>query len=318
MVFSRINRFLLLALLPVTALIVYIEGQSYNPELIQFTSSEISTGAEATLFPREIKGFSRSGQVRVFSKDNLYEYVNGHAEYFLSAGFKRLAVGEYVQTGTDPGQADIVVDIYDMGKSIQAFGVLTDEIGINPSFIQVGIVGAKTPQGMSFVSDKYYVKISSFRETIPIDVFAESIITKIGSSTEALPAFLRLPDVGDVVVTRFVKEAYRGLGFVNNVIEREYMVQDKTVQVSLVSAPASEVKQLVASYLDFFQESDIVYIKLNKDGQELYKVIDPYEGDWYLIPFSDALFGIYGMEDDAMLDQFLISIVKSGTVKNGS
>jgi hypothetical protein len=244
--------------------------------------------------------------------------VNGHAEYFLSAGFKRLAVGEYVRTGTEPGQADVVVDIYDMGKSIQAFGILTDEIGNNPSFIQAGMMGAKTPQGMSFVSDKYYVKISSFRNTVPIDVFAESIITKIGSSTEALPEFLRLPDVGEVVATRFVKEAYRGLGFVNNVIEREYRIQDKTVQVSLVSGSASEVKRLVTSYLDFFQESDIVHIKLKKDGQKLYKVIDPYEGDWYLIPFSDALFGIYGVEDDEMLDQFLVSIVKSDKVKKGS
>ncbi len=79
MTYSRLNRFVLLALLPLIVFLVYIEGQTYDPALIRFTSSDVSTGAEAALFPREINGFSRSGVVRIYSKENLYEYVNGHA-----------------------------------------------------------------------------------------------------------------------------------------------------------------------------------------------------------------------------------------------
>lgn len=309
MVYRWRNRIILLALLPVVALILYHEGQKYDPALITFTPSDIRTGIEANLFPREIDGFSRTGQVRVFSKENLYEYVNGHAEYFMSAGFVRLAVGEYVQIGTEPSQPDVVVDIYDMGKDIHALGVLTDEVGDDPSPLKDGIVGAITAQGISFVSGRYYVKIAAFRDTVPVQSFAADINVTLGSSSREIAEFSRLPIIGEVVTTRFVKEAYRGLDFVNNVVEREYRVQNVRVQISLIIGSDEELKKLIASYLTFFQESDTTYTLITQRGQVLYKVMDPYEGDWYLIPLADALFGIYGVSDEVMLDQFISSIM---------
>jgi hypothetical protein len=318
MVSTPINRFILLAFLPIIAFIVYREGQTYDPALLQFTSSDISTGEETAFFPRSIEGFSRSGQVRLYSKENLYEYVNGHAEYFLSAGFVRLAVGEYVKNGAEPAQPDAVVDIYDMGKDIQAFGVLADETGGALSSIQDGIMGARTPQGMSFASGRYYVKIAAYDETIPLDLFAVSINRSLGSSLEPLSAFSRLPAVGTVIATRFIKEDYRGLDFVHNVVEREYRIDGKTAQAFLFLGTDSDVKALVASYLDFFRESDIKHIVMKQHNLDLYRVIDPYEGDWYLIPVSDALFGIFGDVDKEILHQFLVSIQISGDAKRGS
>lgn len=313
-----LNRFILLAVLPIIALIVYREGQTYDPALLQFTSSDISTGAETAFFPRTIEGFSRSGQVRLYSKENLYEYVNGHAEYFLSAGFIRLAVGEYVKTGTEPAQPDAVVDVYDMGKDIHAFGVLADEAGDDLSSLQDGVMGARTAQGMSFASGKYYVRIAAYDKSIPVDLFVVSINRSLGSTSDLLSSFSRLPAVGNVIATRFVKEDYRGLGFLRNVVEREYRINGKTAQVFLFLGTESEVKELVASYLVFFRESDIEYSVTKQDTLEIYKVIDPYEGDWYLIPASDALFGIYGAVNEEILHQFLASIQDSGKGKRDS
>ncbi|UCE79150.1 MAG: hypothetical protein JSV13_00480 [Nitrospiraceae bacterium] len=318
MIFTPINRFILLALLPIIAFIVYREGQTYDPALLQFTSSDISTGEEISFFPRSIEGFSRSGQVRLYSKENLYEYVNGHAEYFLSAGFIRLAVGEYVKTGAESAQSDAVVDIYDMGKDIQAFGVLADETGDALSSVQDGIMGARTPQGMSFASGRYYVKIAAYDETIPLDLFAVSINRSLGSSSETLSAFSRLPTVGTAITTRFVKEDYRGLDFVHNVVEREYRIEGKTVQVFLFLGTGSEIKELVASYLAFFRESDIEYSVIKQDTLDIYQVIDPFEGDWYLVPAFDELYGIFGEVDKEILHQFLVSIKDSDNGKRGS
>jgi hypothetical protein len=316
MISSLLNRIILLALLPIIALIVYLEGQKYDPALIKFTASDISTGAEAALFPREIGGFSRTGQVRVFSRDNLYEYVNGHAEYFLSAGFQRLAVGEYVQTGTEPSQPDVIVDIYDMEKNIQAFGVLTDEIGDSPASDLFGATGAKTAQGVSFINKKYYVRIAVFRGDVPVDLFAKYINRSIGSSPESISSFSRFPVVGDVVATRFVKEAYRGLDFARNVMEREYRIRDKRIQVSLFEGTGVEVKRLISAYLQFFSESEVEHARMERDGQEFYKVIDPYEGDWYLVPLRDALIGIYGVADEEILGQFLSALRNSNRGKS--
>jgi hypothetical protein len=308
---------LLIALLPVIALVVYIEGQTYDPALLTFTSSDISAGVEAALFPRSIDGFNRAGQVRLYTKENLYEYVNGHAEYFLSAGFDRLAVGEYIRTDTVPDQPDIVVDIYDMGKAIHAFGVLSDEIGDDASTVQIGMMGAKTAQGISFVSGKYYVKIASYQDEMPVDEFAKRIDQMIDSSPDEITVFSLLPDLGEVITTRFVKEAYRGLGFVNNVVEREYRVNGKAVQVSLVTGSDVDMQKLVSSYLAFFEESGTPYKQTVKDGQKIYTVMDPYEGDWYLVPLAGSVFGVYGEVDRSLLDRLLSSLMRTNTVKGG-
>lgn len=308
---SLLNRLILLAFLPVIGVVLYLEGQKYDPALIRFMSPEAGEESALNLLPREISGFQRVGAVRIFTKENLYEYINGHAEYFLTAGFEKLVVGDYVQSGTDPDQSDVIVDIYDMGRSIQAVGVLTEETGKNPGKVLDEIVGAKTPQGISFVSGNYYIKIASYRSDVPVETFAGTIHRMIGESSETPAVSSLLPDLGDVVATRFVKEAYRGLGFVKDVIEREYRINGKTVQVSAAEGSREEIQRLLAAYLNFFREDGIEYTEQRKGSQSLYKVIDPYEGDWYLIPRSDSLYGIYGAADEETVDRFIASLSKA-------
>lgn len=146
---------------------------------------------------------------------------------------------------------------------------------------------------------------------MPIELFASKIDEMIGSSATDFKEFSRLPEIGDIVSTRFVKEAYRGLGFAHNVIEREYNIKGKLVQLSLVTGNEKEMGELLSSYLAFFQESDTPYQKVEKNGQVVYTVIDRYEGDWYLVPLPNSLFGIYGGADEEVLEQFISSIVST-------
>jgi hypothetical protein len=139
----------------------------------------------------------------------------------------------------------------------------------------------------------------------------------IGSSNESFTVFSRLPELGEVITTRFVKEAYRGLSFANNVVEREYLFDGETVQVSHVSGSEAEMKELISSYLAFFKDSEIPYEQKSKNGHEMYRVMDPYEGDWNLLLFSDSVFGIYGEIDEALLDRIISSIMRPNTGETG-
>jgi hypothetical protein len=303
---SKVYRVLLLALLPVIALLIYMEGQHYDPALIQFQSSESKRDSMALFFPGEIAGFNRAGQIRLFTKENLYEYVNGHAEYFISAGFIGLAVGEYGKAGYEETDPEVVIDVYDMGKSIQAFGVLSDESDGNLSEIRTGLTGFRTPQGISFVKGRYYIRISTFNEKIPLESLTERIESTIDTESEPFPEVARLPELGKVVSTRFIKEAYRGLDFINNVIEREYEVNGETVAVFVVTGGEEKIRKLVSSFIDFFRQSDIQYSVIEEKGRGVYRINDPYEGDWVLVSFPDALFGIYGSFDDTIINTLLI------------
>ena len=305
MVLSKTYRLLLIGLLPAVAYLIYIEGQKYDPALIRFSSSPAVRDNLTALFPPEIGKYSQIGPVRAYTKENLYEYVNGHAEYFISAGFTGLAVGEYGAAGSDITKPDVVVDIYDVGRSIQAFGILSDESGGNLSDLQDKLTGYRTPMGISFAKGKYYVKISVYNEKVSQETFIHSIASAIGPQADLFDEFSRLPDIGDVVATRFVKEAYRGLDFVNNVMEREYNTDGNTVRVFVIAGTKKETENLAGSFIDYFDQSDIPYSATETQGTKVYRVKDPYEGDWVLISSPDALFGIYGAYDDTMINALL-------------
>lgn len=225
-----IYRLLLIGLLPLIALFLYSRGQKYDPALIDFKTtvqqenpdSEARTHAlqEAAALPvvRDIAGFRQLGRTRSYTKDNLYEYVNGHAEYFISAGFQGLAVTEYVASESNATQAEIQAEVFDMGKSIQAFGVLADESGENPAPVSVGTMGYKTSGGVYFFKGRYYIKIAAFSPKTAVIAFAQRFSDSISAGQDSFQVFAKFPNLGKVEKTRFAKEGYRGLDFLHNVI----------------------------------------------------------------------------------------------------
>jgi len=205
----------------------------------------------------------------------------------------------------NPDQPDVAVDIYDMGNGIQAFGLFTDEAGDNQEDMGAGTMGFKTDQGLGFIKGPYYVKISRSNDRVPMERFAEAIDGNIGATFDPFALFSQLPDLGQVAGTRYIKEAYRGLDFANNVIEREYRIQGKRVQVALFTQNADEISRLVTAFREFFEGSDTPYDMIEKGGLTLYQIQDPYEGDWVLLPRPDTLLGLFGSFDDGLVEKLL-------------
>lgn len=307
-------RLLLLGLLPIIAVILFLEGQEYDSALIDFQPS--ARTSSTALFPRVIDGFNRSGQIQLYTPENLYEYVNGHAEYFLDAGFMNLWVGEYLKTDSDPDRPEVVVEIYDMGKDIQAFGVLVDEAGDNSLDPDRDGMAFESSQGLSFAAGRHYIKIDVFDKNTSAKGFLHEIKKRVGETSDFGSLFSRFPDLGTVVRTRYIKEAYRGLGFVRNVMEREYSINGTKVQVLLATGDPKKVRDLTASFMKYFGDSDFQYESLESKGNRYYKIMDPYEGDWYLVPRDDTLFGIYGATDSGLLEPFLNNAGSLGSARN--
>lgn len=318
-------RLFLLGLLPCIAVVLYVRGQQYDPALIDFkTMTEIKTqGQNVPAAPADIaagekplpaaaaktlSGFRQTGRERHYTKDNLYEHVNGHAEYFISAGFAGLSITEYAASDSRTSEAELQAEVFDMGNSIQAFGVLSDESGDSGKQVSVGTMAFRTSGGINFIRGRYYVKISAYNPKAPLLRFAREFSNTLPAGSDSFEIFSRLPDLGKVNKTRFVKEGYRGLDFLRNVIEREYSAGDKKITVALMggsgAGSAQQVRTLQSTLFDYFKKSGMPYEKAVKDGLEFYRVTDKYEGNWFLIPSQDALFGVFGTEDEAIVKFF--------------
>jgi hypothetical protein len=313
-------RLLLLGLLPCIATVLYLRGQSYDPALIDFkaagpdapvldpTRQSVANPAEDRTPPvrsfGEIKGFQQKGQERRYTRDNLYEHVDGHAEYFIDMGFTGLAVTEYSAAGSKAAQAEFQVEVFDMGKGLHAFGVLSDESGENLQDASVGSMGFKTSGGLNFIKGRYYVKISSANSGSQVLAFAKALSETLPAEKDSLNVFSLFPDLGRVVKSRFVKEGYRGLDFLHNVVEREYAVEDRKIIVALISDTGRATKALQASLFDYFRKSGLKTEKISS-GKESYKILDKYEGTWFLIPTGQALFAVFGTDDEDIVKKFL-------------
>jgi hypothetical protein len=296
--------YVLLGLLPIIAAAIYATGQRYDPAAINFKFQQ--GGAESLQLPEELAGYRKIGRPRLFTKDNLYEYNDGHAEYFISKGFASLTVYDYTRNSAQTGtQAEALVEIYDMGKPIQAFAVLADETPADSTPIAVGAMGYALSKGALFFAGRYYVKIVTFNDTVPADKIAAEVVKSIGANVESFALFERFPKLGTVVATRYIKENYRGLDFIRDAIEREYDLNGEKVFVVLIPN-AEKIEKALSAYITFFKSTKTPYDIIDRHGKQFYKINDKYEGQWYLIPAEDTLIGVFGKIGEDKIGEIII------------
>ncbi len=75
------------------------------------------------LMPQQVNGWRAEAGSRVYGRDTLFDYIDGGAEFYLAYGFREMLACRFHKEG----EPDIVVDLFDMGSSEDAFGVFSAE-----------------------------------------------------------------------------------------------------------------------------------------------------------------------------------------------
>jgi len=111
------------------------------------------------ILPDEIRGWRGIEPAVTYDRKNLYEYIDGGAELYLSYNFKKMISRIYQKEN----QPDIIADVFDMGDSYSAFGLFMHgrEFSDN-TFGQ----GSEHVSGMlQFWKDRWFVSILASPET---------------------------------------------------------------------------------------------------------------------------------------------------------
>ena len=116
-------------------------------------------GNENDLFPASVRGWVLAPEAEIFIRENLYEYIDGAAELYISYGFEKLFTRLYLQAG----HPEITVDLFDMGGPGNAFGIFAHsqedpakEIGQDSEYLD-GL--------LRFWQGRYYVSLLCSPET---------------------------------------------------------------------------------------------------------------------------------------------------------
>jgi hypothetical protein len=162
-----------------------------------FTGASVMTQPtqqKIILLPVIANGWTAVGTDHRYQDRQLYEYIDGAGELYLSYGFKSLVNRKYAR----PGQPDITLDLFDMGSSRNAFGVFSQS---REKIENDAGQGSEYAEGqMIFWKDRYYVSIMSQSETPEVKKAVFELAKKIADSVPdegALPAILgHLPQNG--------------------------------------------------------------------------------------------------------------------------
>lgn len=284
------SRWLFSLLLPLIALAVYWEGQDYDPGLVQLQAAD---QAEIPPLPEQLAGQPRFSQLRTYNKENLYEYINGHAEYFLGAGFQGLTAAEYGPKSAP--QPQLLVNLYHMGKPLFAFGALMDELAEEGQPVEgIGSMAFTTGSGMNFIQGPYYVQVSSFDSQLDLNQAARELDKALQQEPgQAEKLDLDFPDLGETRATYFVKEDYRGLGFLHNVLERVFQRGGDEFTAFLINGQAEYISGTTESLLSFLNQDGIPVEQQIFEGMSYHSVNDPYEGEWFFVPGETRLLGAF-------------------------
>jgi len=132
------------------------------------------------------------GDSSFYKPDTLYQYIDGGADVYLLYDFQILLHQDFKR-----GAAEVTVDIYDIGKPEDAFGIYSAERSPNYRYIPIGAEGYSSKGVLNFFQDRYYVKLAGAGAGADalLDQFAHTLSARIGGS-RTLPLVLsKLPQL---------------------------------------------------------------------------------------------------------------------------
>jgi hypothetical protein len=144
--------------------------------------------------PSQIGGWTAEPKDRIYDKETIFGYIDGAGEVYRAYNMRSCLSRRY----TSPNDPAIVLDIFDMGSSEDAFGVFThDQDG---SSVDVGQGALYRPGWLSFWKGKFFVSIYVEKETATakeaIRELAKVVASLIRDKGVKPGILLRLPPEG--------------------------------------------------------------------------------------------------------------------------
>ena len=141
--------------------------------VLYFGGASAQMNEKKANLPKKVGVWTQSDSARIIDSSNIFEYMNGAGELYLAYGFDHLEVYEY----TADQQDSILVEVYVMNTSNDAFGLLSMDWGGEPVPVHFGLSSQPPPSvspsfralyggGLLRIwADTIYARVMAYRET---------------------------------------------------------------------------------------------------------------------------------------------------------
>jgi len=188
-------------------------------------------------------GLERISAIRTFNDKQLWEYINGGAELYLSYNFIEVATADYKHE-----DIEIVVDLYRFDSDVDAFGLYSMFRSPDVQPIQLGVEGFTAPATLNFVKGKFLVRLVGYDESAESSLALVNLaeeINKLIPGTMAPPAMFELfPKENRVPLTdKYYIESYLGQKAMSEVYSRNYFCSGDSISL-FISTDSAGAKHM--------------------------------------------------------------------------
>ena len=252
------------------------------------------------LFP-EMAGWKQSGEIQIYSRTNLYDYINGAADLYLKYDFQELKVADYV----NDQKASVTIEVYRHKTPVHAFGIYSQERLGNANDLEVGVQGYSEKGVLNFLTADCYVKMSGIdvgpEEQAVLHAFAKKVVEKLGGRG-SLPSMLSLfPREGKKKNSeKFIAREFLGYAFFHSAFTADYELSGKKFKLFVIEGiDRNDCRNMVYEYL---KHTGNLQIKV-EEGR--FQLKDPYHGGMDFYWKGRYIWGALDLADETLRSRVL-------------
>lgn len=273
-------------------------------------SEETSDSNLSKLLP-ELENWTLSEDIQIYYPENLFEYINGAAEIYLAYDFQELLVAQFDRKNSD---ANITVEIYNMGKPKNSFGIYSAERYPDNQFIPAGIQGYTEEGLLNFLVGDYYIKMFCFGCSGEVSdallEFSNKIEAKVEEKGKMPPLLDVFPQKDKIENSeRFILKNFLGYGFLHDGLLVNYKNDNLEFECFLIEGQDEEdAEQMLRQYIEAKNEAP-----QDSGRGEVIMIKDRYYKNIFLTTIKKYICGVMKIEDgsESVGKEYLIKIAEN-------
>jgi len=227
-------------------------------------------------------GWIMEDNVKIFTRDTLFDHINGEAELYFPYGFDLLATAIYTNKANP--QSAILADVYRMGSLLDAFGIYSNYRKANSERASTGAEGFISPTQLMFYQDRYFIRLQASGATnMDKNTLLECgrAISRNLPPNKDCPKEVEIFNMSGVVPKseRYIAQSLLGYAYFRRGIIAEAILEGKRPQIFMVSEDSrDEARKVFDQYL--------LYLKASGQAIQLTET-----SEWIFMTAADPLYG---------------------------
>lgn len=300
--------------------VVLILGLLFAPLTLRSAGAEVFSEfdvEELTTLTTENVTLSQVS-AKVFTPDNLYQYINGQAEQFLAYGFSSLKTIEY--TDLPRKSLHVSLELYRMKDPLAAFGIYSAGRFEGVQYTAHGTEGFLSVPMLVFFKGDYYVKISCFtnnpqRQRAALEQLGKVIDEEIPDGDKYPSAVNSLAEMGlDPRSISYGEKGLLGYDFLPSGFQIKHTLRGEPFFFfAAVCSDEFKAQDFLRSYIGAMRIENRGIQERVLESVKMWEIEDPYNGKVLILANKNILAGMKKLPENPEAGlKILMQIISKG------